>query len=68
MKRVDLKKLDRAITQSGMKRTWLAQRLDMSIPTLRSRLYGEKPFTVEELLEVCEAIGRNVEEFLYDEI
>lgn len=56
---VDTQYLEKLILDSGIKKSYLAERLGMSIQTLRLKIIGKSDFTIKEVNTLCEELGIN---------
>ena len=50
---VDTQYLEELISSSGLKKTYLAEKLGISIQTLRNKLKGNSDFTMREVNVLC---------------
>lgn len=54
---VDTLYLESLITQAGVKKTYLAEKLGITIQTLRRKITGESDFTTKEADIICTELG-----------
>lgn len=54
---VDTQYLEKLILESGIKKTYLAEKLGISIQTLRLKILGKAIFTICEANIICEELG-----------
>lgn len=54
---VDTQYLEKLISDKGIKKTYLAECLGISIQTLRRKITGESDFTTKEADIVCQVLG-----------
>lgn len=54
---VDTQYLENLINESGIKKTFLAERLGISIQTLRMKIIGKSDFTIREVNILCKELG-----------
>lgn len=54
---VDTLYLESLITQAGVKKTYLAEKLGITIQTLRRKITGESDFTTKEADIICNELG-----------
>jgi DNA-binding phage protein len=59
--------LNRAIDVSDTKKKKIARELDIKYDTLRKKLKGESPLTVDELLTITKTININIMEVFKNE-
>jgi predicted transcriptional regulator len=62
-----LERLNRAIDVSDTKKKKIARELDIKYDTLRKKLKGESPLTVDELLTITKTININIMEVFKNE-
>jgi len=54
---LDTQYLEKVIADSGIKKSFLAKKLGMSVQTLRLKIIGRSDFTIVEVNRLCEALG-----------
>lgn len=54
---IDTQYLEEIILDSGVKKIYLAERLGISIQTLRLKIIGKSDFTIKEVNALCEELG-----------
>lgn len=54
---VDTQYLENLISESGIKKTYLADQLGISIQTLRLKILGKSDFTIKEVNALCKELG-----------
>lgn len=54
---VDTLYLEKIIEESGLKKTYLAEKLGISIQTLRNKILGKSDFTMKEIDILCTELG-----------
>lgn len=54
---INLLKLTNTIDKKGMKRTFIAKEVGMSIQTLSLKLQGQSEFKISELQKLCNLLG-----------
>lgn len=54
---INLLKLTDTIDKKGMKRTFIAKEVGMSIQTLSLKLQGQSEFKISELQKLCNLLG-----------
>jgi hypothetical protein len=63
MKGLSLQAVNRAIQNSGLKKTYIAQKLGMQVNTLYCKLIGRRPFTNSELSVKADVTGAEMVDF-----
>lgn len=51
-------KIDKAIKESGLKKKWIAEQLDITYNSLRRKLKGEIPFNKLELEKIYNILSK----------
>ncbi len=54
---VDTQLVDERISASGKKKSYLADRLGITVQTLRRKLKNEFPFTTDEVSDLCDELN-----------
>lgn len=54
---VDTQYLEELISNSGIKKSYLAEKLGISIQTLRLKILGKYDFTMKEANQICVELG-----------
>lgn len=54
---VDTLYLEKIISESGIKKSYLAEQLGISIQTLRLKITGKSDFTIREVNILCKELG-----------
>ena len=54
---VDTQYLEELISASGIKKTYLAEKIGCTIQTLRRKIIGESDFTMKEVDVICSELG-----------
>lgn len=54
---IDTQYLEKIILESGIKKTYLAEKLGISIQTLRLKIIGKSEFTMREVNILCQELG-----------
>ena len=54
---VNTQYLEKLISDAGIKKTFLDERLGISIQTLRLKIIGKYDFTMKEVNIICEVLG-----------
>lgn len=57
-----LKNIEKAISKSGLKKSYIADKLNMKYDTFRRKLNGENQFKVNEVLDLTELLNINIME------
>ena len=61
LKDVDNKKIEEAITKSGLKKKFIAQELDMTYNSLRRKLMGQVKWSALELEKIYKILENNID-------
>jgi len=62
-----LENINNAINSSGLKKQFIAKKLDIKYDTLRRKLKGESDFTINEVLTLTKLLNINIMEVFKNE-
>lgn len=54
---IDTQYLEKLILESGIKKSYLAEKMGISIQTLRLKIIGKSDFTIKEVNILCKELG-----------
>ena len=60
--KIKFKELNDAIENSGLKRKYICEKLDLSFQALRLKLYGISPFTAKDIKILKEVLNLSAED------